>query len=383
MLSPHLQLPHYFTKTVSKKIEELAASVGIGNLALAIITLFEPVFLYAVLGLSIPQVLLFFASVYAWYLVLIPFGAKIVSRYGYAHGVFLSIPFYVLYWAALFLSQHNFWLLYLAPLFFAIQKSLFWPAFHASVSRFSQEGQEAREFSLIYSLMHFAQIVGPFLGGWLSARYGFGAMFFVAAVIFFASSAPLFLSKEEFVVKVYQYRDTWVLFRTLRRQFWGYVGFGEELLLLTIWPIFLFLAVGDFGKLGGYISATTLVATLIVVYVGKFTDTHPKHQLLRRATVVYMLVWLSRLFVSATGGVLVVDAISRAMKNIVFIPTTAITYLKARQTHILPHAVFFEQSLSVGKLSAALIGAGVFTITGSFPALFILAALYTLFYLLV
>jgi hypothetical protein len=205
----------------------------------------------------------------------------------------------------------------------------------------------------------------------------------VAAVIFFASSAPLFLSKEEFVVKVYQYRDTWALFRTLKRQFWGYVGFGEELLLLTVWPIFLFLTVGDFGRLGGFISMTTLVATLIVVYVGKFTDTHPKHQLLRRGALVYVLVWLSRLVASGTTGVLIVDALSRALKNIVFIPTTAITYLKARQTHILPHAVFFEQSLSVGKLSAALIGAGVFTITGSFPALFVLAALYALLYLLV
>jgi hypothetical protein len=45
--------------------------------------------------------------------------------------------------------------------------------------------------------------------------------------------------------------------------------------------------------------------------------------------------------------------------------------------------VFFEQALAIGKLLAALLGIVVFALTGSFMALFILAALFSLLYMFI
>nr|MDQ3018937.1 hypothetical protein [bacterium] len=73
----HFHLPHYFANKIRKEIGHLYASTAIGNLAQSIITLYEPIFLYTVLDFSVIQILLFMASVYALYIVLIPFGGKI------------------------------------------------------------------------------------------------------------------------------------------------------------------------------------------------------------------------------------------------------------------------------------------------------------------
>jgi len=142
----NFHLPHYFATKVRSEIEHLYASTAIGNLAQAMITLFEPIFLYQVVGLSVTEVLLFMAVVYAFYIVLIPWGAKIASKHGYAHSIFYSIPFQILFWLALVGAQYSEWMLYAAPVLFAIQKTLFWPAWHATLARFADGRQVAREF---------------------------------------------------------------------------------------------------------------------------------------------------------------------------------------------------------------------------------------------
>src|SRR6185312_7645228 len=100
----NFSLPHYFNKDVRKEMGELYGSSAISNFALAVITLFEPIFLYNVLHFSISKVLLFMAVVYAVYIVLIPFGGKFASIYGYRHSIALSVPFQIFYWLALLAS---------------------------------------------------------------------------------------------------------------------------------------------------------------------------------------------------------------------------------------------------------------------------------------
>ncbi len=383
MLLSHFHLPHYFATKVRREIEHLYASTAIANLALAIVVLFEPIFLYSVLGFSISEVLLFFAVVYALYAVLIIPGAKIASRFGYAHSIFFATPFYILYWVFLYGSQTTFQLIYLAPVMFAIQKALFWPAFHASLARFANGEQRGREFSFMYAIGHFCQIVGPLLGGFLSQWFGVQTLFIVAAVIYFFSFIPLFLSREEFIPKIYQFRATWELYKIYPARFLGYLGFAEELIVLTIWPIFIFLAVKNFETTGLLVTAATLISTGIALYVGFFTDGHSKRHLLRIGSFIYMLTWLARLPVISPFGTFITDTLSRTTKSLVFIPMSTLTYERAESTHIMPYIVGFEQVLAIGKFLGAVIGIIVFVSTGSFAALFIVAAIFSLLYLLI
>ena len=119
----NFHLPNYFSKSVREEIGELYAHSAIANMASSMMLLFEPIFLYAVLGFSINQVLLFTAIVYAVYIVMIPLGGKAASQFGYKHAIALSVPFQLVYWMMLIVSQDNSGLAYLAAVFYGLSKT--------------------------------------------------------------------------------------------------------------------------------------------------------------------------------------------------------------------------------------------------------------------
>ncbi len=379
----HFHLPHYFSSKIRAEIEHLYAAVAIGNLAQAIITLFEPIFLYQVVGLSITEVLMFTAGVYAAYALLIPFGGKIAAQFGYAHSIFFSIPFQIIFWFLILGSENNVILLVPAAICLAIQKTLYWPALHASMARFSDKEQRGREFSFMYAIMNLMQIIGPMLGGFLSAIFGIEVLFIIASIIYFCSTVPILWAREKFVYKPYRFHDTFNLYKKYPLQFLGYFGFGEELLVLTVWPIFIYLILNNYQDTGTLVTVATLVATGLALYIGFYTDKHSKLALLRTGTVIYALTWLVRIPVISPFAAFITDALSRTTKSLVFIPASAITYDNASETHILPYVIGFEQMLAIGKMLAALVGIAVFLATGSFIALFIVAAIFSLFYFLI
>ncbi len=376
----NFHLPHYFATKVRSEIEHLYASTAIGNLAQAMLTLFEPIFLYYVVGLSVTQILLFMAVVYAFYIVLIPFGAKIASKHGYAHSIFYSIPFQILFWLTLIGSQYTDWLLYLAPILFALQKTFFWPAWHATLARFADGRQVAREFSFMYAIMSLMQILGPLMGGFLATFLGSNSIFIIGSILYACSAVPLLWTSEVFSTNNYSYKETWALIKQYPARFIGYLGFGEELIVLSVWPIFLFIILRNYQDTGTLVTIATLAATGLALLTGMYSDGHSKRRVLRLGNVHYLLSWLARIPVITGLGALFADGFSRAAKSMVFVPLSALTYERAETSGVLPYVVGFEQVLSVGKLLAALTAALVFALTGSFIALFILAAVFSIFY---
>ena len=187
----------------------------------------------------------------------------------------------VLYWALLFSSQEvTFWI-YLAPLALAVQKCLYWPAFNADMARFSSADQRGRENSGLYALIAVVFIVAPLAGGFVLSEFGFAALFVAVTVLTLLSNVPLFTTVEQFVPKNYYYRDTLAMYKEFPRQALGYIGFGEEAVQLILWPLFIFLTVPDFFKFGSIISFSTLIATLVMLYVGILTDQRGKGVLIR------------------------------------------------------------------------------------------------------
>ena len=379
----HFHFPHYFAGKIRTEIEHLYSSVAIGNLAQAIIVIFEPIFLYTVVGLTITEILGFMAAVYALYAITIVAGGKFAAKFGYFRSILLSVPFQIVYWFLILGSENNIGLLVAAALAFALQKTFYWPALHASMAQYSDKQQTAREFSVMYAIMNLMQIVGPMIGGFLSVMLGINALFVIASFIYFCSVIPLFWSKEKISKKSYRFHDTLELYKKYPSRFVGFFGFGEELLVLTIWPIFIYIVLTNYQDIGTLVTLATLIATGLGLYIGFYTDKHSKGSLLKAGTLIYALTWLVRIPIISPFGTFIADALSRTTKTLVFIPTSALTYERAKKTSVIPYVIGFEQMLSLGKLLACVVGIMVFAATGSFVALFIVAAIFSLFYFLI
>ncbi|MFA5052120.1 MAG: MFS transporter [Patescibacteria group bacterium] len=378
-----LHLPHYFSKHPSRDLKELFWSVGLMDLGIASVTLFEPIFLYTA-GYSLKHIVFFYFMVYALYSLFLPFIGRWIGRIGYEHSIFYSQFFLIAYYLALFAIPAVPIFFYLAPFMYALQKSLYWPAYHADFAEFSSTEQRGREVGGIESLHMIVFIVGPFIGGAILEWTNFSVLFIVVSVFFIMSAFPLLRIKEIYSPVKFSYAE---VFRELwdsqhRRNFLAYMGFGEELIVLTLWPIFIYLVVTDYLKIGTIVAFATLVTGFLILYVGRAADRYRKENILRFGSILYFISWIIRGFATKVWHVFSLDTLSRFSKEALFVPLVAMTYNQAKKYGVLSYTVFYEQSIAVAKcLTAAALILIVHYFASPWVPMFVLAGVCSLMYM--
>ncbi len=378
---------NYVAAKISRQVSELYAANLIITLATAMVAIFEPIYLY-VQGFSLEKILYFFLGAYAVYFLLVPLGAKFARRWGYEKAMILSSPFLVGYYVALYLIPQDQVYIYLALGALVLQKTFYWPAYHADFARFGRRDERGREVGNLLAVNSLVAIAAPFLGGLIVATWGWSTLFITVSVLILASNLPLLTTPEKFRPKPFSY---WHAYRRLaypenRRNFFGFLGFGEELIALVIWPVFIYTIVSSFISIGSLAALATLLTTLVLIYVGRMTDTDggERRAILKIGTVFSGAAWWLRLLVEGVLGVFLVDTLARITKNVVVVPMMAMTYDRASETSVMKTVVFFEMSLVVGKIIAIMLSLAALRVwPDSFAALFILAGVMTLLYALV
>ncbi len=377
----------FFATRLSYQVRELYLSVSIVTFAAAMVAIFEPIYLYQ-LGFSLRQILYFYLAVYVLYLVFIPLGAKFARRFGYEKAILLGSPFLALYYAALFLIPQHAAFIGIAIGAFVLQKTFYWPGYLADFARFGRRAERGREVSNLLLVTLLVSILGPLVGGVLISFGGFEALFAVATVLILASNLPLLATPERFTPVPFSYAGSFrrLFYPENRRNFVGFLGFGEELIVMVIWPVFIYTIITNFLEIGSVVAASTLATGAVLLYVGRMVDGNAfgRRSILKIGAVFSAAVWLARLAVSGVFGVFATDALGRTTKDVIVIPMMAETYDHANQTSIMKTVIFFEMSLIVGKILAILISLAVLSRFGdSFAALFVIAAAMTLLYTLV
>ncbi|OGY89783.1 MAG: hypothetical protein A3B30_01110 [Candidatus Komeilibacteria bacterium RIFCSPLOWO2_01_FULL_52_15] len=366
------------------EIRELYLSTLIANFGVAMVLLFEPIFLYT-RGYSIQQIALFFIIVYVLYIVLMPIGGHVAKEFGYEHSIFISTFIFIAYYFALYNITNSPILFLVTPALYALQKAFYWPAYHADFARYANRLEDAREVGGLESMVLIVNVLAPFVAGSIVQFFGFGALFICVSIILVLSNLPLMVTRETFVPKSFPYGTAFRnLFSPERRlEFITYLGYGEELIALTIWPIFMSIVVGNFFNLGGIIAISAFITALFALYVGRRSDLRNKRLTLRVGSFIYSMTWLQRALVHSPLGVLASDTLGRLGKELISVPLVSLTYEEAQRSSIMQTVIFFEMSLSVGKLIAlALVYtlAAVLAGTAAFTVFFVFAGLMALLY---
>ena len=388
--NPFNLLSSFFAHRLTRQVKELYASSIILDFALCMVALFEPVFLYGFfsknndLEHTLELIILFYLLVYIPYFFLVPFGAKFARRFGYEYSIALATPFMVLLYFLLFSANHFAPAVWLAVIPYVIAKLLYWPAYHSNFAKFSSRGEQGREISNLYVLLNIVYVISPLVGGLLLQLFGFKVLFAVAAVLILVSNIPMLITKEKFESKPFSYRDAFkrVFTRENRRSLLANIGFGEEWIVLIIWPIFVFLIVKDYLNLGIFSAISTFVSMIVLLFVGRLTDKSGSKQLVRNGTVFYFFSWLLKLVTRIPFGVLLLDIWSRVSKDSLAVPITTVNYKNAKDGSVMNSIIFFEMSLVLGKIAAMFVCfIALQFIAPGWNTIFIVGAMFTLFYL--
>lgn len=373
----------YLQHRLRREISELYVTVGIKNLAVAMITLYEPLFLYN-LGFSLKTIALIYVFCFGIYFFALPLGGKIAVKYGFEHSILYSIPFKILYYIILYSVSFTPVALILFPFIFAFEKALYWPAYHAGLAYYGNRFHRGKELGVLKVIVLAVTVVGPFLGGLVLRVSNFATLFIVVSILFFISIIPLFTTKERFKPGSFSYSNA---FRRLfakkdRKKFLGYLGFGEEAIAIVFWPIFIFLILKNYFSIGIVISLASGLTILVMLYIGKLADTKHRKRTIRLGSILSLFVWILRMFVQNSLSIFCVDALAKIARSMLSISIFTQAYERAEKTtRYMKTVIFFTQALNLGKTLICLLVFVVLYFTSNLVFTFIPAALVSLLYM--
>lgn len=367
-------------------MKEMFFSAVILSFAQNTIAIFEPIYLFS-LGYSLRFILGFYFISYVLYFFLLPWGGQIARTRGYEHSILYSAPFLILYYLSLFSIPYHSVFVVAALLSQSLHKALYWPGYHADIAKFGSNKERGKELSNFSLLSIFTAVAAPAFGGLVITFFGFKILFIIVACLILISNLPLLATPENFKPKPFLYKRAFMdLFRKeKRRKFFGFLGYGEALLSIVVWPIFVSLLIVGYDKIGFLFSASVLVGVVVTLFVGRIADHHRHTPLIRFGAFFTATSWIARIFISGLYGAFLVDSLRRVSRIFGGIPMDASTYSDAQKSSVMRSVIFREMALSLGKGLAALVGIILLTFTSvekSWSWFFILAAIFSLFYCL-
>ena len=340
---------HHF----DREIIQLYSSHAIRSFTLALIYIFEPIYLFIYFNHSFSKTLLFYAAISLIYGLFVPFGAKIMAKLGLKKAMLWSVPFIFLYYLTLWQINVFFLLLFLAIILKVIYALFYWPAYHTDVARFSQRKTRGEQMSVATVVYSVASVAAPLLGGLIIFKFGFPVLFIIVLILLFVSVVPLLFSKEIHEVYTDSYKRAFkqILSKKARRDSIAFGAFGFDTgVSMFIWPIFMFILVINYELIGIITSGALFLSLLFALYIGELADVKRK-KLLRIGSVITAIAWFLKTFVTTPFNAFLAHAAYRFAAVSSGIPFRAIMYDKASEDgKVLDrYIVFREMAHNLGR----------------------------------
>ena len=288
----------------NKEVDSLYFFNALGSFALGLIGLFIPVYLYQ-LGIPIWQILLFYFLRSFYYLILgaslMPIMKKISDKLLMA----LAIPFLVLFFLGLNSLSEVSTLFYILPALFGLYQLFTYIAYNLDFAEASDSDHVGEEVSVRFVIDAVVKFATPFLGGLIIAFLGFDYVYLIASGILILSIVPLFTfpkrnfsSKLSWIEIIHKIKDKELFNYNITSFSYG----AEKMTTDIIWPLFLFIAVGNIKEMGGILSAGFIIGALAAFFLGKKIDKDKgfKDVLTNVSSTGLSLIWIIRTFITKT-----------------------------------------------------------------------------------
>lgn len=338
----------------AKEVWALFLSRTILNFAASFVSLYQVIFLYGQ-GFSVRLIVGLIGLQFLIYLILLPLAARICHRHGYEHTMLLSAPFNILCNLSLLFVPLTPWAALASMVFAAFYKLFYWPGFHACFATWSGSDEDGREISNLEVASVVMSMVGPALGGLVSLWLGFNALFIITAVIVLASFIPLLRMPSSVEFHPFSYWAAWrrLFDRRNRRHLLGTAGFAEDIIIATVWPVFVIINITNVAVVGLLASLASFVNAAITLEAGRRTDEHREQRggLVRLGTAGKFLVYLARPWLTTGFGVFAVNLGYGLANHFLAVPFTADLYEDAKRTNPMERIIFMEMALNVGRVA--------------------------------
>jgi len=359
----------------------------IHGLAVALATIFLPIFIYVSSGNNILTVLLFYFVGFLAYAFLVAFGAQFLNTFGFRRALFTSSILDALFFILLyFVTTENFITILVILIILNINvKLLFWLPYHVDFAIFTEFKRRGREVSIVLATAGFLGIIGPILAGYIINFSGYGVLFAIVAVLLVIAAFSYLLLPRTNEKFSWTYKETWQQFLSpkYRHEMIALSAQGaESILAIIIWPIFIYILLSGNVLFVGLVSTLIFGLSLAIqLFLGKYIDMSQvhKYKTLRIGSILYALGWIFKIFVLSAFQILIVGMYHNLVK--IFTQTsfqTLIYDLAADEGHYVDEfTVIREMAINFGK-SAGIILIGIIAVIFGIQWSFIIGAVAAL-----
>lgn len=322
-----LRRRHFWRTIGFDELGELYASQMLRALAVSIVGIFVPVYLYTI-GYSIQSIF----GMYLMWITLRPFFSVItahcIARFGPKHTIALGTVVHIVYMVILLTIQDLHWPIICVSIAGSLGYALFNNAYEVDFSKIKHTDHGGKELGYAQVFERIGAILGPIIGGLLATVFDPRYTIVAAICVFSASLVPIFLSAEP--TKTRQR----IVFRgfPFRRHTNDFLSTGflavENTVSIVIWPLFIavtIFTVKPFAALGLLSAVSTIAALLAVFAIGKLIDRRQGGALLNFGAISNAVVHLFRPFATSALQVLAINVVNEPMTASYRMP-----YLKGR-----------------------------------------------------
>ena len=260
---------------------------------------------------------LFFALTRAFvFLTLIPAG-NFMRKYGFSASFMLSFLSYAVELIALRFAGGNINWLWLAIPADSIATSLMWGGFNTLLSKGARRSRMGKDLGFLQVLLNLTWLIAPALSGFIIYLFGYEILFTVGVgFVAVGSLISYFLDfpheKDSISVKELSF---WLG----DGRFWklGLSIFGKAIHdnSIYIWPLYIFLILGNTEKVGIIYSLSFLVSMIMSLFIGMKLDSKARRKPFFLSGGVLSFLWVLRSQVLGFWSIAIVDSLDKITGN--------------------------------------------------------------------
>lgn len=348
MHSEHFKIFHLLR---NKELNEIYISILLRNFAFGLIGIFTALYLLIELQYPFVSVLLFYLIIYATLGLFSPVAAKMASKIGLKHCMFISIPLHLIFFILFYLLKYGIVHYTILAVMSGVAAALFWIPFHSDFAKFSDKKGRGQEVSIWLAIHAVSATLGPIVGALIITKTGsFAFLFFGVIAIGALSIIPLFFSKDSYPKSKFSYKKMFKKYHlkeTVALAGAGSHSVGDSVL----WPIFIFLILGTYLKLGSLASLSGVVVAGFAIFSGQLTKRIADRRIIRIGANINSLFWFVRIFLKSFLSLFFATVIGLLSFTFADVAFHSKSYTRAKKSHqALDYIVYRELCYNMGRV---------------------------------
>jgi len=244
--------------------------------------------------------------------------ANLTIKIGHEQAMLFGTLIYTLFLLTLSYVEKHPLMIFVGAFLSGIQMVFYWQSYNTLITRLSFKNSMGKNLSILRFIKNFISMLGPALGGLIITFFGFNYLFYVsivALVVSLIGIIKLDLPPEKDEVNLQEYLS-WLKEKRFNRLVLSQAGRYFNDMSLVLWPLYVFLLMGDVTKVGYIYSISLFLAMIINLFMGDILDGKKKSKVPFFVSGGFLSsLWMVKAFVVNAWGIVLVDSFDKMVGN--------------------------------------------------------------------